>query len=87
MFATITKFQDEKIQGMTSVHTERLVETKETESRSIPIKSGAWYSISYFILIDRMIDFYNSYYGQLTNLGRYRMTSLGDRIREVYINK
>ena len=69
MFATITKFQDEKIQGMTSVHTERLVETKETESRSIPIKSGA------------------CYYGQLTNLGRYRMTSLGDRIREVYINK
>lgn len=27
------------------------------------------------------------YYGQLTNLGRFRMNSLGERIREVYINK
>ncbi|EPB86498.1 hypothetical protein HMPREF1544_06665 [Mucor circinelloides 1006PhL] len=69
MFAAIAKFQDEKVQGMTSVHTERLVETQESESRSVPIKSGA------------------CYYGQLTNLGRYRMTSLGNRIREVYINK
>ncbi|GAN09533.1 phosphoglycerate mutase-like protein [Mucor ambiguus] len=69
MFATIARFQDEKTQGMTSVHTERLVETQESESRSVPIKSGA------------------CYYGQLTNLGRYRMTTLGSRIREVYINK
>ncbi|KAG1088368.1 hypothetical protein G6F42_020297 [Rhizopus arrhizus] len=42
MFAAIAKFQDEKVQGMTSVHTERLVETQESESRSVPIKSGAW---------------------------------------------
>ncbi|KAI9345447.1 histidine phosphatase superfamily [Pilaira anomala] len=27
------------------------------------------------------------YYGQLTNLGRFRMTSLGERIREHYIEK
>ncbi|CEP20088.1 hypothetical protein [Parasitella parasitica] len=69
MFATIAKFENENIQGMTPVRTERLVETQKTESRSVPIKSGA------------------CYYGQLTNLGRYRMTSLGDRIRDIYINK
>jgi acid phosphatase len=28
-----------------------------------------------------------SYYGQLTNLGRYRMTLLGQNIRDVYINR
>ncbi|KAG1438025.1 hypothetical protein G6F56_012821 [Rhizopus delemar] len=27
------------------------------------------------------------YYGQLTNLGRFRMTSLGQRLRQVYIEK
>lgn len=31
--------------------------------------------------------YYISYYGQLTNLGRLRMTGLGQRLREVYIDK
>ncbi|KAI8644322.1 histidine phosphatase superfamily [Parasitella parasitica] len=69
MFATIARFENENLQGLTSVRTERMVETQKTESLSVPIKSGA------------------CYYGQLTNLGRYRMTSLGERIREMYINK
>lgn len=43
MFATIAKFKkDELVSGLKSVHVERLVETEESESRSVPIQSGGW---------------------------------------------
>lgn len=42
MFATIGKFQKENVAGMGSIPVERVIETQETESRSVPIKSGAW---------------------------------------------
>jgi hypothetical protein len=44
MFATIAKFKQENISGMTHAPLKRVLETKKTESRSnMPIKSGAWY--------------------------------------------
>ncbi|KAI7888793.1 histidine phosphatase superfamily [Mucor mucedo] len=71
MFATIAQFEqkNEIVSRLDVAPVERLVETKETESRSVPIESGG------------------CYYGQLTNLGRYRMTTLGQRIRHQYIEK
>ncbi|GAA5807255.1 hypothetical protein MFLAVUS_000611 [Mucor flavus] len=70
MFAAIAKFnKDQRLAGLAASPVQRLVETENTECRSVPMQSGA------------------CYYGQLTNLGRYRMTSLGERIREHYITK
>lgn len=43
MFATIAQFnKDEIISRLDAVPVERLIETKETESRSVPIESGGW---------------------------------------------
>lgn len=43
MFATIAQFNKNKnISELDVAPVERLVETKETESRSVPIESGGW---------------------------------------------
>jgi hypothetical protein len=44
MFATIAQFKKEGqlVSGLTTVHVERLVETEESDSRSVPIQSGGW---------------------------------------------
>ena len=43
MFATIAKFNKEGlIRGMSHASLERVVETEETESRSVPIKPAGW---------------------------------------------
>lgn len=43
MFATIAHFENKgTLSKLDNVPVERLVETKETESRSVPIESGGW---------------------------------------------
>lgn len=82
MFATISKFNKQQVDSLYPLSVQRLVDNEGAE------KPGSWYILKMFFYNTcvHMVE-NNSYYGQLTNLGRFRMTSLGQRLREVYVNK